>query len=359
MVGPATTGMSEAVWSAQATTPDAVDDALRALLKDRHAANHAFAPARVLNLVVIADREWRGEIVNRLERVGRHHPSRTVLCLVEPQRRTLDARVAVSAPEAASADAIALGTEHVELDIGPTHFEHLGTVVDPLLITDLATVLWAPHGHDLCIESLRGIGQVVLLDSVDLASVEEALERAHRLSADLHVVDLAWLRSTPWRERIAMSFDPPRLRPELGRITSVAIRHHPDSAVAGLLLVGWLSSRLGWAPGAMVRRHDSLFGRARGARQDVAVRLDPDPTLQAPGLAGITLETASALSLSLDRGPGGLHAVRRTRDGRETAWIVMGASRGEDGILGEGIREALLRDRTYGPALACARRMVG
>ena len=28
-------------------TPSAVDDALRALLKDRHGKNHAFAPARV------------------------------------------------------------------------------------------------------------------------------------------------------------------------------------------------------------------------------------------------------------------------------------------------------------------------
>ena len=34
----------------------------------------------------------------------------------------------------------------------------------------------------------------------------------------------------------------------------------------------------------------------------------------------------------------------------------MGASRGEAGILGEGIRQALLRDQTYGPALETAAR---
>jgi hypothetical protein len=38
---------------------------------------------------------------------------------------------------------------------------------------------------------------------------------------------------------------------------------------------------------------------------------------------------------------------------------VMGASRGEGGILGEGVRQALLRDPTYGPALDTARRFVG
>jgi hypothetical protein len=36
----------------------------------------------------------------------------------------------------------------------------------------------------------------------------------------------------------------------------------------------------------------------------------------------------------------------------------MGASRGEGGILGEGVRQALLRDPTYRPALAQARQMV-
>jgi hypothetical protein len=35
-----------------------------------------------------------------------------------------------------------------------------------------------------------------------------------------------------------------------------------------------------------------------------------------------------------------------------------GASRGESGILGEGIRQTLLRDPTYLPALAGARELL-
>jgi hypothetical protein len=65
------------------------------------------------------------------------------------------------------------------------------------------------------------------------------------------------------------------------------------------------------------------------------------------------------MSISLDRGPGGLAAKRTLRDGRESSWVVMGASRGEQGILGEGIRQALLRDPTYGPALGTAASMLG
>jgi hypothetical protein len=70
------------------------------------------------------------------------------------------------------------------------------------------------------------------------------------------------------------------------------------------------------------------------------------------------VETASGMKLSLFRGSGGLTATRRTPDGKESSWVVLGASRGEAGILGEGIRQALLRDPTYGPALTAACEML-
>jgi hypothetical protein len=157
---------------------------------------------------------------------------------------------------------------------------------------------------------------------------------------------------------VAATFDPPQWRPELGRISSVTARHRPDSAVSGLLFFGWLASRLGWKAGDMVSQNGSMHGRAQGRRQDVALKLEPDDQLTAPGLAGVRVETDSGMSISLDRGEGGLGAKRRTRDGGEFSWTVMGASRGEAGILGEGIRQALLRDPTYRPALAAAEGML-
>src|SRR5690349_24119638 len=48
---------AEDVWSEENTTPDAIEQALRELLRQRHAANKGLAPARVLNLVVIVDRD--------------------------------------------------------------------------------------------------------------------------------------------------------------------------------------------------------------------------------------------------------------------------------------------------------------
>jgi hypothetical protein len=72
----------------------------------------------------------------------------------------------------------------------------------------------------------------------------------------------------------------------------------------------------------------------------------------------VTIACASGESVSLDRAPGGLCEVRRERDGSERRFQVLGASRGEGGILGEGVRQALLRDPTYGPSLEAARSLV-
>lgn len=347
---------SGTAWSAQDTTPSAIEEALRELLKERHAAGEAVAPARVLNMIVIVDADWRGEIENRLEKVGRYHGSRTIVCAVEEGRRTIDAWASVTAEDGDEDGAIAVAREQVVLDVGPGHLEHLDRIVDPLLVSDLSTLVWSPHSHDDAVDALLGLAQIVLIDSVNELDVDAAVARAEQLKERAYVVDLAWLRSTPWRERIASTFDPPQWRPELGRISSVAVRYQPASTVAGVLLVGWLARRLGWEPAPLsdIDGEGHCEGTVVGPDGPVALSLDPDPTMPIPGLAGLTIETRSGLSVSLDRGPGGLSAWRRTPDGHESRWTVMGASRGESGILGEGIRQALLRDSTYGPALDAA-----
>ena len=350
--------MAGRVWSERDTTPSAVEGALRQLITEQCARHDAYAPSRVLNLVVVVDREWRGEIMNRLDRVGRYHPSRTILCAVEHGRTTIDATVAITAVDDPKPGELALTRERVVLDLGPRHLERLDTIVDPLVVTDIATVVWSPHGHPEAVDALLHLAQVVLVDSVNEPDSAAAIVRARELAGEAYVVDLAWLRSTPWRERVAATFDPATWRDELGRIDSVTVRHHSQSAIAGLLFCGWLASRLGWQPGSLVAANGSLRGQAHGRRQDVKIELVPDATMSVPGLAGIEIGTASGMRISLYRGPGGLSARRSDRKGHESTWTVLGASRGEAGILGEGIRQALLRDPAYRRALDQAETMV-
>lgn len=346
--------MTEDVWSEQGTNPDAIEAALRVLLRRRHAENESLAPARVLNLVVIVDRDWKGEVANRLDRVGRYHASRTVLCALEEGRRSLDAIATVSYDEPADGS-LGVMREHVEIDLGPMHLPALKTIVDPVLVSELPTVLWSPHGHDDAVTALLHMIDVMLLDSDDAPETALAFERAHEMLEHVYVVDLAWLRTTPWRERLAASFDLPGRLAALDAISGVEVRHQASSVASGLLLTGWLASRLHWLREPLKSANGAgLEGAAR--RDESAIAIGLRPTVQeSPGLGGVTVSCSDGFSLSLDRGLGGLNTCEQLADGAALTWRILGASRGEGGILGEGVRQALLRDPTYGPALDAAR----
>jgi glucose-6-phosphate dehydrogenase assembly protein OpcA len=350
--------VSDAVWSEQGTTPDAIEAALRGLLAERHSEDGGFLPARVLNMVAFVESEYSGEIANRLRGVGRYHASRLIVLSYEPRRTRLDAHASVAAEDEAKPGDIVLLHETVIVELGDRHLDDLLTIADPLVVSDLPTLLWSPHGHPEAVQALLPLAQATLLDSVDEPVWAEAIDRANTLSDRLYIVDLAWLRSTPWRERIAATFNPSALRGELETIASITIRHHPDSTVAGMLLIGWLASRLGWRLSPLRAEGDVLSGTAQAKRHEIALRLEAAPEQLVRGLAGLSIETASGIHLRLDRGTGGLRAHQRDAEGREHEWTILGASRGEAGILGEGIRQALLRDPTYRPALHAAQQML-
>jgi glucose-6-phosphate dehydrogenase assembly protein OpcA len=349
----------EAVWSAEGTTPDAIEAALRELVKQRHGENGGLAPARALNMIVFVESRYSGEIASRLASVGRYHASRLVVLSYDPNRTRLDAKAVVATDAEPEEGELGLLRETVTVEIGERHMDDLVTIVDPLVVTDLATLVWSPHGHPEAVDELLELAQTVLVDSLDEPSWRDALERACALRKRAYVVDLAWLRSTPWRERVAAAFDSPAMRPELGRIEKVAVRHHPDSTIAAMLLVGWLGSRLGWEVSPLAAKGGALRGTATVEQEGrtIAIELEQSPEQEVRGLESVALCTTSGRRLGLRRGTGGLRARSRDANGREREWTIVGASRGESGILGEGIRQSLLRDPTYGPALAAAETM--
>jgi len=349
--------VSEDIWYEQDTSPGAIEAALRELLRRRHTENEALVPARVLNLVVIVDREWKGEIANRLERVGRYQASRTVLCAIEEGRTSLDA-VATATYDEPVPGAMGVVREQVEIDLGPEHVSALETIVDPVLAGEMPTIVWSPHGHEDAVRQLLPLTDVLLLDSDDLPEPVDAFVRANAYCGHAYVVDLAWLRTTPWRERLAASFDLPLRLAALRRIAKLEVRHRELSTASGLLLTGWLASRLHWECEPLVSERPGVLSgtvhRESGDEIDVCLKTFVQ---EAPGLAGVTVTGSRGSSLSLQRGEGGLDAEERIFDGPLHQWKILGASRGEGGILGEGVRQALLRDPTYNPALVAAQEL--
>jgi glucose-6-phosphate dehydrogenase assembly protein OpcA len=349
---------SDAVWSEEGTTPDAIEAALRELVTKRHAEEGGYAPARALNMIAFVEKRFVGEIANRLRGVGRYHASRLVVLSYEPERTRMDARAVVSSEREPSGGELGLLRETVVVEIGERHLDDLVTIADPLVVTDLATLVWSPHGYPEAVEALLALAQAVLVDSLDEPSWHEAVKRSCELHKRAYVVDLAWLRSAPWRERLASAFDPPAMREELSRLKAVSIQHHPESTVSAMLLAGWLASRLGWEPAPLRQEGEVLEGVAQAGGQAVRLRFEQAPEQQVRGLRSVAIETSSGRRLGLRRSEGGLRARSRDQAGHEHEWTVLGASRGEGGILGEGIRQALLRDPTYVPALRAVEVMV-
>lgn len=344
--------MTDSLWSERETTPSAIADALGSLLREGHEDGSTHSPARALNLLVAVDSQWRGEVMNKLERVGRSHPSRTIVFAVERDREVLEARVSISCTDGAAQDAPAPCRERVEIAVGPRHLPRLSSVAAPILLADLPTVIWSPHRHEEAIASLTSLTDAILVDSLEEPSVERAIRGARSLAERAHVVDLAWLRAAPWRERIAALFDGPEWRRALSEVSHLELLHAAGSGMASLLLVGWLGSHLSWKPRPLLPHEGALYAKLRGRRQHVELRLGVADGRVVPGLESVVIETASAARISLRRHPGGFAAGRRDRQGEEREWIVLGGVPGEDRVLGDGIRQALLRDSAYEDALA-------
>jgi hypothetical protein len=263
------------------------------------------------NLVVVGDAE-------RLARAGPLPPLRIVHCRVEPGRAAPGA--ATVAPERAlrrERGDFPVASERLRIVLAEDHLARLDTIVAPLLALGRPTVAWCPHPAALA--TLETFADAVVVDS-DGGDGD--------LPAAPQVVDLAWLRTAQWRERIVALFDPPAAR---WGIEAVRIRHHPASGRAAQLVLGWLSARLGRLPAAPVT--------------------EADAEVRSPGIARIALTTGSGSSVVIERARRGLRVRERPPDGPERCWTAGGPARGEGLVLGDGIRAALLPDPAFAAAL--------
>jgi glucose-6-phosphate dehydrogenase assembly protein OpcA len=345
------------VWGARNTTPAQIEAALLRLMHESAAGSAVRAPARVLNLVVVADRESKDEIAGRLDRINRDNPARTILVVVEPGKQGLDATASLVHDEPDQTGGNTVFRERVEVECGSDQLVHLDTIVRPILASEVGTVVWSPHGHPEAVNALRGLAASVLVDSFESSDWRTAIARIAELSEHVEVTDLAWLRSTPWRERVAAAFDPPLWRSELDAIDRVEVRMHPGSTMSALLLLGWLASRLEWQPSLLeLDAPGAKRGDAGGPAGRIELSIESDRTMPVPGISGLSVATANGLTLSLNRAAGGLRAERVLPDGGTHEWTVLGASRGEDGILAHGLTHALFPDDLFRPAFdaACA-----
>jgi glucose-6-phosphate dehydrogenase assembly protein OpcA len=311
----------DARWASDDTEPAKIADELRRLETTRTADGSS----------VLVDPEHDDLVRAQLKALGMQRASRTIVIRRFQDRTTLGGRAAVIQD-----DAIGNGLrETIVLDVGPEDEMDLDGILDPLVITDVPSVAWVPQGDPRLLMLLRQIVQTVIIDGDAAASVREALDDSRALrEVGMRTIDMAWLRSAPWRVRLASLAQMPEFRAQLRKLEKVEIDTRPDSRVCGALLAGWLGHRLGWQAGPPL---------LDASRQRVVAQLkDVDQPL--PGLAGLTLTYRDGGSRRLSRGPGGLKITDVDPDGKVEERTVLGASRGGSGLLPSAMRQVLLPD---------------
>jgi glucose-6-phosphate dehydrogenase assembly protein OpcA len=239
----------------------------------------------VLTLLAIAsDMPTQARIEQTLTALVDHHPSRTIVVRSEPNQvqPDIDAWVNVAC-KAIGSSGINACVEQIVIESNPRALRRVPNVVLPLLLADMPVVLWwpgePPLREPLLYDLLEPVTRFVV-DTLGFVHVERTLinlnNLRHRPTVRIDLGDLNWDRLTPWRELIAQFWDVPAWRSRLRSLDRVEIdlgkpAGGRSNRAQGLLLAGWLATRLGWKPARMQRRTDGYVLTARRGRRDVEI----------------------------------------------------------------------------------------
>jgi glucose-6-phosphate dehydrogenase assembly protein OpcA len=297
-------------WTGEGVRVEDVVGELDRLHRELQEVGRGQALARTLNLIIAPASSRAAKAVDEaLAGLGAHSPSRTLVLRRHGSDR-LDAEVVLEGELPNAAGRVGVCHDRVTLTAGGSRLEHAASLLAPLLLSDLPTVLWLPElDSPIPDHRLLDRAQQLLVDST--ADDGDALRRLQELTRSARVHDLAWGRLEFWRAATAAAFDPPERLALLPRIAGLDVCYEGDALSAGLLLAGWIIARAGWRPGTVERDH----GRARGTatRPDgsrVSLSLTHDPT--ARGCGGIETLTFKADSEEVKIGRGA--ATNRLRD---------------------------------------------
>jgi glucose-6-phosphate dehydrogenase assembly protein OpcA len=245
-----------------------VDTAL-ASLRARAAADAPSMRTSVMTHMAWVPREWVGQAQAALEGMAERHPSRTILLFPEPDAadNRIDARAEVERWQVPGTDR-GIVTEVIELTLRGARAKAPASVVEELLISDLPVFLrWRgepPWGQPE-LEQLVGVTDRLIVDSTEWEDLPHPYRRLSELFPRTAASDIAWARTSRWREHLAT------LWPAIADVRTLRVR---GTAAQAWLLCGWLRSRLG---------RDDIALEQEPAERLEGVALDGQPVPLPPG----------------------------------------------------------------------------
>jgi glucose-6-phosphate dehydrogenase assembly protein OpcA len=250
--------------------------------------------ASTLNLIVLADTTEGAQAVHRtIAELTEFCPSRAAILVTDGPDVAgddLTIRAAVhEQPRGKTEQPIRYET--ITVMANRRRDASLVNIASTLLVPELPDFLWW-HAPSIASESLFdelvSISDRLIVDTAKLDHISDAFPLLARLGVGprpaSRLSDLAWARLTPWRQIVAQFFDPADARPCLDTIDEIDIEYGgeigslPSGMTTGLLMVGWLASRLGWqSPGELVKTREgwrvTLRGGKAGRRREIILRM--------------------------------------------------------------------------------------
>jgi glucose-6-phosphate dehydrogenase assembly protein OpcA len=257
-------------WSAEGVRLDDVINAL-AVLRDQ-SSERSSARTAVMTLIAVAPTDEQAyHATNALRALGGHHPARIVILRPDPdQVADLDARATLYALQL---DEHRVSFEEVMLTVRGQAALHLDSLAEAFTLSDLPVAVWYVDSIPEPGDPLLAVATAVLLDSRDAAEdlrMRALLELARRRT----VVDLSWIRLSPWRELLSGLFEPAANRRWLDLIDRAAVT---GKVGPRRLLGGWLSAQLGLAPASISltdARHVEIRLRGSDGGQEAAFTVE-------------------------------------------------------------------------------------
>ena len=313
-------------WTSSATTVAEADallaklwassEARRFLVSDSPAAATTPEPIAVrtgvMNLAVVANGAERATHAASILATLPRNPSRTLFIVPrDPEGpATFAARLEVFCAVTPRGNGTSACTELLWIDVGGPAAHHLASIVPPLSLHDLPTLLWWDAPVNAAASDVRQ-----LLRGVDRVIIDGATQPGDGLStirtlftaadgAGVALTDFALLRQGRWRDSIATMFDEESATPFLSAINKISVDYSggkgsSDSinVVRPAYHVAWLASRLNASIETPLHLGDGAGWRAElhdPTRHPIAVELNPVESVLGAG-------TTIAVRIAADR----------------------------------------------------------
>ena len=225
--------------------------------------------------------EWRARARATLAGLLERHPARTIFLIPCPGTEArIDARAELKDFQLQGVSREVL-SEVIELRLRGSTARHPGSVVSPLLVSDLPVFCrWRgePRWGSEELAEVVGITDRLVVDSSEWRHIPAAYTRLGELFGRVAVSDIAFSRTLPWRRRLA------ELWPGIGTVDKLRVEGPRADAE---LVAGWLRSRL---------RRDITLTR-RNAAAVTAMWVDGEPVAS----PGELLNASELLSAELDQ----------------------------------------------------------